>query len=60
MKMVDANRDARRAFLKAFYDRGLALIARNANGNQLHPTNGERQSQVMHNAIRLAGWLGVK
>ena len=35
---------ARRAFRQAFETRGLELIALNANGNQLHPTDGARQS----------------
>ncbi len=50
---------ARRAFLAAFEARGLRLIALNANGNQLHPTEGERQSAVLHDTLRLAGLLGV-
>jgi sugar phosphate isomerase/epimerase len=54
-----ASAAARRDFLDAFAARGLTIIALNANGNQLHPTDGERQSQVLHNTIRLAGLLGV-
>ena len=54
-----ANPAARRAFLKAFERRGLKLIGLNANGNQLHPTDGERQSKVLHDTVRLAGELGV-
>ena len=50
---------ARRAFLAAFEARGLSLIALNANGNQLHPTEGERQSAVLQGTIRLAGLLGI-
>ena len=49
----------RRAFLDAFEERGLSLIALNANGNALHPTDGERQSAVVHDTIRLAGELGL-
>ncbi len=51
---------ARTAFAKAFADRGLELFALNANGNQLHPTDGARQSGVLHDTIRLAGLLGVE
>ena len=51
---------ARRAFLSAFEARGLTLIALNANGNQLHPTEGERQSAVLHDTLRLAGLLRVE
>jgi sugar phosphate isomerase/epimerase len=54
-----ASAGARRDFLAAFETRGLALIALNANGNQLHPAEGERQSAVLHDTIRLAGLLGV-
>ncbi len=53
------NASARRDFLAAFEARGLSLIALNANGNQLHPTDGERQSAVLHDTIRLAGLLGL-
>jgi len=46
--------------MAAFEARGLELIALNANGNQLHPTDGERQSRVLHDTIRLAGELGLQ
>jgi sugar phosphate isomerase/epimerase len=36
------------------------LIGLNANGNQLHPTDGERQSKVLHDTVLLAGELGVR
>lgn len=55
-----ASGEARKAFLGAFQERGLELIALNANGNQLHPTDGARQSQVLHDTVRLAGLLGVR
>jgi sugar phosphate isomerase/epimerase len=54
-----ARPEERRAFLDAFEERGLSLIALNANGNPLHPTDGERQSAVVHDTIRLAGELGL-
>jgi sugar phosphate isomerase/epimerase len=54
-----SNESERRRFLRAFTDRRLELIALNANGNQLHPTDGERQSKVIHDTVRLAGLLGV-
>lgn len=50
---------ARAAFLRAFADRGLDLIALNANGNQLHPVEGEEQSAALYETIRLAGALGL-
>jgi sugar phosphate isomerase/epimerase len=52
--------DHRRDFLNAIASRGLDLIALNANGNQLHPTDGRRQSACVHDTIRLAGLLGVR
>jgi sugar phosphate isomerase/epimerase len=50
---------ARNEFLSAFADRGLELISLNCNGNQLHPTDGARQSGVVHDTVRLAGLLGI-
>jgi len=52
--------DARKTFKKEFEKRGLELIALNANGNQLHPTDGERQSKALYDTIILAGQLEVK
>jgi sugar phosphate isomerase/epimerase len=51
---------ARGRLLGAFERRGLELIALNANGNQLHPISGERQSKTLHETIRLAGMMGVQ
>jgi sugar phosphate isomerase/epimerase len=50
----------RRDFLKSVTSRGLEIIALNANGNQLHPTEGDRQSEALHDTIRLAGSLGIE
>jgi sugar phosphate isomerase/epimerase len=50
---------AREALLDAVAARGLSLYALNANGNQLHPVDGERQSQNLFDTIRVAGELGV-
>ncbi|MGB8819505.1 MAG: sugar phosphate isomerase/epimerase [Rhizobiaceae bacterium] len=55
-----SNASARKAFLGAIRQRGLELIALNANGNQLHPTDGKRQSDALYDTIRLAGELGVE
>jgi sugar phosphate isomerase/epimerase len=54
-----ASAPARKDFLASIVDRGLELIAFNANGNQLHPTEGKRQSDALYDTIRLAGELGV-
>jgi sugar phosphate isomerase/epimerase len=50
----------RRNLLKSVKSRGLEIIALNANGNQLHPIEGDRQSKALHNTIRLAGSLGIE
>ncbi len=55
--LVDAG--ARKDLKDAVGSRGLELFALNANGNQLHPTDGDRQSEVLHDTVRLAGLLGV-
>ncbi len=60
LKELVANAGARKSFQVAFKQRGLELIALNANGNQLHPTEGERQSEGLYDTIRLAGELGVE
>ncbi|NBZ89833.1 sugar phosphate isomerase/epimerase family protein [Stagnihabitans tardus] len=54
-----ASAEARAAFLRAFAERGLEIIALNANGNPLHPTD-PAQGQGLRDTIRLAGLLGVK
>jgi sugar phosphate isomerase/epimerase len=50
----------RRDFLTSLKSRGLDIIALNANGNQLHPTDGEKQSTALHDTIRAAGLLGIE
>lgn len=49
----------RRAFLQAFADRGLEVIALNANGNPLHPTD-PAQADCLRDTIRLAGEMGIR
>jgi sugar phosphate isomerase/epimerase len=44
---------------RALSSRGLELIALNANGNQLHPTEGVRQSSDLFDTIKLAGAMEV-
>jgi sugar phosphate isomerase/epimerase len=55
--LADAGK--RRAFQAAFADRGLEVIALNANGNPLHPTD-PKQGQCLRDTIRLAGEMGIK
>ncbi len=50
---------ARTRVLDAFADRGLELIALNANGNPLHPTQPE-QAECLKDTIRIAGDMGIK
>jgi sugar phosphate isomerase/epimerase len=52
-----ADAAARQRFRDAFERRGLEPIGLNANGNQLHPTDGARQSSTVHATLRLAGLL---
>jgi sugar phosphate isomerase/epimerase len=51
---------ARKVLLSDLKARNLELIALNANGNQLHPTEGKNQSDDLYDTIRVAGDLGVK
>jgi sugar phosphate isomerase/epimerase len=39
---------------------GLSLAALNCNGNQLHPTDGERQSKIVYDTVRVAELLGAE
>ncbi|AFL50589.1 sugar phosphate isomerase/epimerase [Sinorhizobium fredii] len=59
LKLMKASADARRAFTRAFETRGLEIIALNANGNPLHPTQPE-QGECLKDTIRIAGEMGIK
>jgi sugar phosphate isomerase/epimerase len=59
MAAMKTSAGARTAFLGAFANRGLEIIALNANGNPLHPTD-HKQADCLRDTIRLAGALGVK
>ena len=56
---MKASATARKDFAKAFESRGLEIIALNANGNPLHPTQ-PRQGECLKDTIRIAGELGIK
>ncbi len=56
---MTADAGKRRDFLTAFADRGLEVIALNANGNPLHPTD-PKQGVCLRDTIRLAGEMGIK
>ena len=55
---MTSSADARRAFRDAFDAAGLEIVALNANGNPLHPTQPE-QGACLKDTIRVAGELGV-
>ena len=59
LKAIKTDVGARRAFLKAFADRGLEVISLNANGNPLHPTD-PTQDACLRDTIRLAGEMGIR
>lgn len=59
MATLQSSADARRAYLAEFQARGLELMALNANGNPLHPTD-RSQADCLVDTLRLAGELGVK
>ena len=53
------NKEQRRKFLEVLEENGLELAALNCSGNQLHPVDGERQSKVVADTVRVAQLLGV-
>lgn len=59
LQAMKASADARRDFVKAFDSRGLEIIALNANGNPLHPTQ-PAQGECLKDTIRLAGDMGIR
>lgn len=59
LKELVKSADARKKLHTAVTSRNLELIAFNANGNQLHPTDGKRQSDDLYDTIRLAGETSV-
>jgi len=53
------SKEERRKFLEVLERNGLELAALNCNGNQLHPVDGERQSKVVFDTVRVAELLGI-
>ena len=51
--------EARDEFIGKVFSRGLTLSALTANGNQLHPTLGREQDQVVRETIEVASEIGV-
>ena len=60
LKKMVTDAGARKAFSAALKNHGLEFTALNANGNQLHPTEGEKQSGDLYDTIRAAGEFGVE
>jgi sugar phosphate isomerase/epimerase len=58
LKGMLGNAGKQKAFLAAFADRGLEVIALNANGNPLHPTD-PAQGEGLRDTIRVAGEMGI-
>jgi sugar phosphate isomerase/epimerase len=59
LQSMKASADSRREFAQAFEKRGLEIVALNANGNPLHPTQPE-QGECLKDTIRIAGDMGIK
>jgi sugar phosphate isomerase/epimerase len=53
------SKEKRQEFLSVFERNSLSLAALNCSGNQLHPVDGERQSKVVYDTVRVAELLGV-
>ena len=53
------SKEKRWDFLSVLERNSLALAALNCSGNQLHPVDGERQSKVVYDTLRLAEMLDV-
>ena len=53
------SKEKRQEFLSVFEQNGLSLAALNCSGNQLHPVDGERQSKVVYDTVRVAELLGI-
>ncbi len=60
LKSMISDAGARKAFSSALKNHNLELTALNANGNQLHPTEGAKQSADLYDTIRAAGEFGVE
>jgi sugar phosphate isomerase/epimerase len=54
------SKEKRQEFLSVLEQNGLSLAALNCSGNQLHPVDGERQSTIVYQTVRVAGLLGVR
>ena len=59
LKALLESKEKRHEFLSVFKEHGLSLAALNCSGNQLHPVDGERQSKVVYDTVRVAELLGV-
>lgn len=59
LEAMKTSAGARKAFASAFSERGLEIVALNANGNPLHPAE-PRQGECLKDTIRIAGEMGIR
>jgi sugar phosphate isomerase/epimerase len=59
LQVLLESKQQRQKFLSVFEQNSLSLAALNCSGNQLHPVDGERQSKVVYDTVRLAELVGV-
>jgi sugar phosphate isomerase/epimerase len=59
LKSLLASKEKRKEFLSVLEQNGLSLSALNCSGNQLHPVDGEQQSKLVYDTVRLAELLDV-
>ena len=58
LKSMLGNARVQKSFRSEFEDRGLEILALNANGNPLHPGD-PTQARGLHDTIRVAGEMGI-
>ena len=59
LQKMKSDAASRKTFVQKFADNGLEIIALNANGNPLHPTD-PAQSNCLKDTIRVAGLMEIK
>ena len=59
LKAMVSDAGERKKFTAELKSHGLQIVALNANGNQLHPTDGNKQSADLYDTILAAEALGI-
>src|ERR1700740_1029088 len=59
LKALLDSKDNGRDFLAVLKQNGLSLAALNCSGNQLHPVDGEHQSKIVYDTVRVAELLPI-